>query len=194
MSHGSDARTRRAEGVRRLAPVDQRRSRLGTTIVEVDGKLRAAALLAAAASPAAAAAPPEPPATSATAVLSTAAAGARHVALTVRLRGELQCGRLNAATVTLRLPAVMHVPRTISTAAVRVGGAAPAHVATSGTTVVISPAPPKDAICDVIGPGVALVSLSARAGLGNPPTRGAYRFSVVTSPRGELWRGIFAIR
>jgi hypothetical protein len=131
--------------------------------------------------------------TGATAVLSSAAAGARPVALTIRLHTELQCGRFTATSLAVSLPSSMRVPP-ISKTAVTVSGKAPASVSTTGEHVVIRTAVPKPGpTCDVIGPGVVAIKFARPAGLGNPPHAGSYTFSVVATPRGGEWHGVLAI-
>lgn len=140
------------------------------------------------------AAVPVPGGTGATATLSSSSAGAQHVAVTIRLRAELQCGRLNASVVVVRLPGAMHVPSTIGRAKVLVSGKEPTAVTVSGGTITIKPARPKPgtAICDVIGPGTVPIAFAAGAGLGNPAAAGSYAFSV--SAARQTWRGTITIR
>jgi hypothetical protein len=130
----------------------------------------------------------------ATAVLSNDLHGARPVALTIRLHAELQCGRLSSSSITVSLPAPMHVPSSVSKTAVVVAGKAPTSVGTRGTHVVIHPAPAKPGpICDVIGPGVIAIKFTRLAGLGNPLHAGSYTFGVVAQPRDLEWHGVLAI-
>jgi len=130
----------------------------------------------------------------ATAVLSDDSTGARPVALTIRLRAELQCGRLQSTAVTVSLPTSMRVPSTVPRTAVAISGKVAASVSTRGTRVLIRPAQQSGGvICDVIGPGVVAITFARGAGLGNPPRAGSYAFGVVATPRGGEWRGTLAI-
>jgi hypothetical protein len=130
----------------------------------------------------------------ATAALSDPAHGARPVALTLRLRAELQCGRFNSTSITVSLPTAMRVPASVSKSAVTVAGKAPASIGTSGTSVLIHPAPPKPGVtCDVIGPGVVVLKFTRLADLGNPMRAGSYPFNVVAKP-GGAWHGVLAIQ
>jgi hypothetical protein len=128
-----------------------------------------------------------------TATLSNSSAGAQPVAVTIRFRAELQCGRLNAPVVVVRLPSAMHVPSAIGRARVLVSGKEPSSVTVSGVAITIKPARPKPGtvICDVIGPGTVSVAFAAGAGLGNPATAGSYAFSV--SAARQTWRGKMTI-
>jgi len=128
----------------------------------------------------------------ATATLSDPAAGASS-ALTIRLSAELQCGRLVAATVAIRLPDGMHVPTAIAPSAVRLGGRPATRVQTSGSRIVASLSLQKGAICDVIGPGEFPIVLTRAAGLRNPSASGAYAFTVSVSPRARTWRGTLSV-
>ena len=86
------------------------------------------------------AAVPVPGGSGATATLSNSSAGAEHVAVTIRFRAELQCGRLNAPVVVVRLPGAMHVPSAIGRARVLVSGKEPTSVTVSGGMITIRPA------------------------------------------------------
>jgi hypothetical protein len=129
----------------------------------------------------------------ATAVLSDDAAGARPVALTIRVPAELQCGRLTSTSITVSLPTTMRVPSSVPRAAVVVSGRAAASVRTSGSQVIVHPARPEGVSCDVIGPGVGRIAFTRAADLGNPRRAGSYPFEVVATPRGGTWHGVLSI-
>jgi hypothetical protein len=115
------------------------------------------------------------PATSGSVVMSTHKAGAAHVALTLSLRTELQCGRLTGTrALVLTLPAKERVPSTIAADSVLIGSKAAGRVSVAGHVITISPAPPRGMLCDSIKVGVARVSILPAAGLGNPKATGAY--------------------
>ncbi|HEX3807339.1 MAG TPA: hypothetical protein VHV52_11225 [Gaiellaceae bacterium] len=128
----------------------------------------------------------------ATAKLSNSAAGAR-TALTVGLHAELQCGRLSARTLTVKLPSQLRVPHLVAVSAVTAGGKPVTHAKVSGSTVVLTLPVPKGVTCDVLGPGVYPVVFLSRAGLRNPLGSGSYAFSVLASPRGDAWHGTLAV-
>ena len=111
--------------------------------------------------------------------LSSARAGARPVTVKLTVRTELQCGRLVGGTVAVRLPAAASVPRSISRNAALIGGRPSAGVTISGRTLTIAVPQPRGVICTVIGPGQAVVTLTRRAGLGNPARAGRYVVAVV---------------
>jgi hypothetical protein len=129
----------------------------------------------------------------ATATLGNDDAGAATGAATIRLRAELQCGRLSSRTVTVHLPAAMKVPATIAASAVLVGGKPTASVKTTGSTVVITMPLPKGVTCMVLGPGTVAVTFTARVRLHNPASAGSYAFTVASSPRGSTWHGTLKI-
>jgi hypothetical protein len=134
-----------------------------------------AALVTAAAVPAT---PPERPGADSAAIsLSSAKAGDRPVALTIRLHTELRCGRLTGS-VKVGLPAGATVPRTIRPSAVLVGTRSAGSVAVSGHTISIAPPLPGGMICNVIAPGIAKIVLTRAAGIGNPSRPGRYTVSI----------------
>jgi hypothetical protein len=137
----------------------------------------ALALLAAGAGAAAAAT-----ALGATATLSSVRPGARDVVLTVHIRSVLECGRLQAASVQVRLPREMHVPRRIARAAVRVSGEPPASVRVAGTVVTLGLAH-AGITCFTMGPGTVAIRFGRAAGLRNPLRKGSFDFTVVTGLR-----------
>jgi hypothetical protein len=110
--------------------------------------------------------------------LSSNRAGARPVALTVALRTELQCGRLRARSVSVRLPAPARVPESIPASAVLVGGVQAARVEVSGHTLAIALRRPKAPICTTIAFGTAKIVVTRAARLGNPKAPGTYALAV----------------
>jgi hypothetical protein len=120
-----------------------------------------------------------PAAVPATAALSSSKAGATHVALTVVLTTELQCGRLmGSRTLVLMLPARGRVA-TIPAAAVTVAGRPVSGVSVSGRAVTISLPLPHGMLCTSIRTGIAKVVLSPAAGIANPASAGRYAIRVV---------------
>lgn len=131
----------------------------------------------------------------ATLQLSNPSAGAHGVAVTIVLRDAvLQCGQLDARSLSIRLPGAMPVPRSIPTAAVRVEGRTASSVETSSGRITVSLASSKPAAtCDSIVEGKASILITGAARLANPARTGTYAFAVKTSPRGETWRGSFVV-
>jgi hypothetical protein len=127
-------------------------------------------------------------------VISDATPGARPVALIIRLRTELQCGRFTPTLIAVSLPPSMRVPSSVSKTAVTVAGKAAALVQTHGSRFLINTTAPKPGvICDVISPGVVSIKFGLLAGLGNPLRAGFYAFTVTASPRGGSWHGVLSI-
>jgi hypothetical protein len=111
--------------------------------------------------------------------VSTSAAGAKHVTLTVSFRTELRCGLLmGSRTLVLGLPAKERVPATVPGAAVKVGGRAASKVSMSGHAVTITLAPPRGMMCDSVRIGVARIVVAGAAGIGNPRSPGTYSVKV----------------
>jgi hypothetical protein len=116
--------------------------------------------------------------TAASASLSTVRAGARPVALTLRLRYEMICGRPGAGAVVVVLPQAVSVPASIAPAAVLVNGHRTSRVRVSGHTVSIA-LPAKGGItCHVVAPGVLELVFTRSARLGNPAASGTYAIHV----------------
>ena len=123
------------------------------------------------------------PGDSATAVLSSSVAGARPVALTLRLGYPMQCGSPGAGPVTISLPAAMTVPAQVAQAAVLVDGKRAYSVGRSGRKILVGLAPQPGIMCDVIAPGTLTIRLTAAARLGNPAAVGTYVVRAVVGSR-----------
>ncbi|MGD0714222.1 MAG: hypothetical protein ABSB24_08575 [Gaiellaceae bacterium] len=143
------------------------------------------AVLAGGTVPALAASPPKPklpvplPLTgSATAVAAPTTAGARPVALTLKLRYEMQCGRPGPGPLVVSLPAAERVPHTIVRGSVLVDGKPPASASVTGHVIVLTLPPQRGVICMVIGPGTLTAVFTRAAGLGNPAVAGSYPIAV----------------
>jgi hypothetical protein len=120
---------------------------------------------------------PNRPATTAT--LSSAKAGAKPVALTLRVHYEMICGEPGAGRAVVSLPAASAVPRTIDGAAVLVNGKPAPSVSVSGHKVSIAMPPKRPGVtCMVVGPGTLTLTLTRAAGIGNPATAGTYTIRV----------------
>ncbi|HET6171212.1 MAG TPA: hypothetical protein VFD90_01320 [Gaiellales bacterium] len=114
------------------------------------------------------------PANTATVALSSNAAGATRVVLTLSLHAELQCGRLMGPAAVITFPRRFRVPGAIAAGSVLVGTRAARGVAVAGHVVTIAMPIPRGVICQSIGPGVAKVVFARSAGLGNPSVPGTY--------------------
>jgi len=119
---------------------------------------------------------PAPPA--ATASLSSTRAGAKPVALTVKVHYQMVCGQPGPGTAILTLPAAASVPGTIGSSAVLVNGKPATAVAVSGHDVSITLPRRKGITCLAIGPGTLTLTLTKSAGLGNPAASGTYAIRV----------------
>jgi hypothetical protein len=115
----------------------------------------------------------------ATAQVSSSAAGAKHVTLTVSFRTELRCGHLmGTRTLVLGLPAKARLDAAVPASAVKIGGTAASKVSVSGHAVTVTLAPPRGMMCDSVRVGVAKIVLAGAAGIGNPSTPGTYSVKV----------------
>ncbi len=123
-------------------------------------------------------------------VASPDRAGARPVELTVAIRTELRCGRLNARSAAVQLPPAAHVPASVPRSAVRVGGAAAAGVSVVRHTLTIA-LPVGGISCNVIAPGTVRIVVTKAAGIGNPPRAGSY--SVGVTAGAERWTATLRI-
>jgi hypothetical protein len=117
------------------------------------------------------------PATAAT--LSTTKAGAKPVALTLKLHYEMVCNQPGLGKAIVDLPQASSVPARIDSAAVLVNGKPAPAVSVSGHDVSITmPARRSGVSCMIVGPGTLTLTLTRAAGLGNPARAGAYTIHV----------------
>jgi hypothetical protein len=122
------------------------------------------------------------PATSAS--LSTAKAGAKPVALTLKLHYEMVCDQPGLGKAIVSLPTASSVPQRIASAAVLVNGKPAPAVTVSGHDVSITmPARRSGVTCMLVGPGTLTLTLTRAAGLGNPAKAGAYTIRVRRNTR-----------
>jgi hypothetical protein len=134
------------------------------------------------------------PAPSITVSLSPPQAGARPVAVTLRLRYEMQCGWPGRGRLAIRFPSGMRLPDGIPVDSVRVNGTAEPTSGPHATTRelrVALPARPQ-ILCDSIGPGTATVTFTRAARLGLPTTAGSYRVRVAHGA--DRFAGRFSVR
>jgi hypothetical protein len=116
--------------------------------------------------------------TSAAIVASPDRPGARPVILTVKVRTLLQCGRIQATTIVIDLPARLHVPVTVPTAAVRIGRLHPRSITVRPRVLTIRQRIPSGPICASLTFGPAEIVFSRAAGIGNPAQPGRYVFRI----------------
>jgi hypothetical protein len=125
------------------------------------------------------------------ALLSDSSAGAQS-ALTLKLHGELQCGRLQSHAFVVHLPAAMTVPDSIARAGATLGGVLPLRVSVKAHAVTLTAPPRRGPICNILGPGWFSIAFKDGAHLANPASAGTYRFSVAGLPGGR-WNGTLAV-
>jgi hypothetical protein len=133
------------------------------------------------------------PAPSIAVTLSTPHAGARPVAVTLRLRYEMQCGWPGPGSLAIRLPAGMQLPARLPAGAVLVndrGATAAGPTGASRTVTVGLPKRPQ-IMCDSIGPGTLTVAFTRAARLGNPHAAGSYALRATHGA--DRFSGRFAI-
>ena len=120
------------------------------------------------------AATPVAPTSSASLQVSNARAGARPVALTLKLHYEMQCGQPGRGSLVVSLPAAAKLPTSFAGTAALLNGKKVSLKAGPGKTLRAAlPAPPK-LICDVIGPGTLTLVVPRTANIGNPAAPGTY--------------------
>lgn len=112
----------------------------------------------------------------ASARLSSTKAGARPVALTVKVRYEMICGYPGQGRAIVELPRAAFVPTRMRASAVLVNGESSPSVDVAGHDVSIAlPPRPKGVVsCMIVGPGTLTMTLTRTAGLGNPKAPGTY--------------------
>jgi hypothetical protein len=108
--------------------------------------------------------------------LSTPHAGARPVAVSLRLRYEMQCGWPGPGSLVIRFPAGMLLPARLPAGAVLVNGKAATAAGPAGATRDVTVGLPRrpQIMCDAIGPGTLTVAFTRAARLGNPKAAGSY--------------------
>jgi hypothetical protein len=109
-----------------------------------------------------------------TAVASPARAGARPIALTLKLHYEMICGRPGRGPLVVTLPRAMHVPAVVATRAVRLQGKPPASVRVGGRAITIGVPAPSGVSCYSITVGTLTATFTPAAGLGAPQAAGTY--------------------
>ena len=103
----------------------------------------------------------------------------KPVALTYKLRYEMQCGSPGKGPLTLAFPAQVAVPP-VSAAEVLLDGKPAPAVKPHGSTLVVSLPPQPKIMCDVIGMGTLTVTITKGAGFANPRAPGVYAFPVTS--------------
>jgi hypothetical protein len=112
---------------------------------------------------------------SATVDLSSHRAGARPVALTLRLHYQMQCGWPGPGPLTIHFPTQMTVPPAIAPAAILINGNTAGRIGGGGHRIALDLPPRPQILCDAIAPGTLTVRFTGAARLGNPTTPGTYR-------------------
>jgi hypothetical protein len=113
---------------------------------------------------------------SASVVASSYKPGAK-VALTFSMKYPMQCAD-PGRTLVIRLPDGMSKPARINPVTVRVNGAIPKTVNTSGSAVSIQIGQKQWITCDLVGMGNLSVVIGTAAGLTNPKKTGVYGFPI----------------
>jgi hypothetical protein len=116
-----------------------------------------------------------------TVTLSSHAASARGVRLTVVLRYEQQCGYPGAAPVVLTVPGGL--PTAVPAASVLVNGKPARKVAVRGHNVTVTMPPRPQILCDSITLGRLTLVVTQAAALENPAAAGSY---LVEARKGSL--------
>lgn len=119
---------------------------------------------------------PNKPATTAT--LSTTKAGAKPVAVTLRLHYEMVCGQPGIGKAIVTLPDAADVPHAIDSTSVLVNGKPSPSVSVAGHDVSIAMPVHHGVTCMSIGPGTLTLTLTRAAGIGNPTSAGTYTIRV----------------
>lgn len=120
----------------------------------------------------------------ASAAVAPATAGAKHVALTVKVHYEMVCGQPGVGTAVVTLPTAVAVPSRIAESAALVNGKPAAHVSVSHHAVTITMPPRRPGVtCMVMGPGTLTLTLTHAAGLANPKSAGTYTIRVQRGTR-----------
>jgi hypothetical protein len=118
------------------------------------------------------------PSGEATVTLSSTAAGAQNVALTVQIPSVLECGRPTGVPVALTLPRAARMPSAIPVSAVRVNGVPASKVAVLGRTVTVTLPVHRGITCFALIEGRMKIAFAPSAALGNPSSAGTYAFGI----------------
>lgn len=114
-----------------------------------------------------------------TATLSTTRAGARPVAVTLKVHYEMVCGQPGPGTAIITFPRAAFVPPRIDRSAVLVNGKPTPSVTVAGHAIAVAMPPRGPGVsCLVIGPGTLTLTLKPAVGLGNPRAAGTYVIGV----------------
>ncbi len=110
--------------------------------------------------------------------LSSSAAGAQDVGLTVQIPTVLQCGRPTGVPVALTLPRAVQMPRAIPVSAVRVNGVPASKVVVASRVVTVSLPIHRGITCFSLIEGKMKITIAPSAALGNPSSAGTYAFGI----------------
>jgi hypothetical protein len=114
----------------------------------------------------------------ATVTLSSSAAGAQDVAVTVQIPTVLQCGRPTGVPVAITLPRAERVPGAIVASTVRVNGVSPSRIAMAGRVVTVTLPVRRGITCLALVDGMMKIAFAPGAALGNPSSAGTYTFAI----------------
>lgn len=109
-------------------------------------------------------------------LLSSHAAHARNVRVTLTFHYDMQCGYPGQQPLVLQLP--QHVPASLARSSVLLDGKPAPGVQVKGRKVTVEMPPRPIVMCDSIGPGTLTIAFTRAAHLTNPAT-GRYRVSAV---------------
>jgi hypothetical protein len=114
----------------------------------------------------------------ATVSLSSRKAGAKPVAVTIRIAAPLRCGIPFGSPVVVSLPRTSFVPRAIAGSAVLVNGKHSAKVTVSARSVTVAVPAVHGMTCDSITDGHEAVTFTSAAKLGNATSPGTYAVKI----------------
>lgn len=123
-------------------------------------------------------APTSPIAPGATISLSSKKAGAKPVAVTIRIDAPLRCGIPFGLPVVVLLPRTSFVPRAIAGSTVLVNGKRSAKVTVSSRSVTVAVPAVHGMTCDSITDGREAVTFTSAAKLGNATKPGTYAVKI----------------
>ena len=129
---------------------------------------------------------------SSTVVATPDRAGARPVALTLSFHALLECGRVQARTIVVDVPAAVRLPRRVPPASVRILRARPASVGVHAHELTFRQRAPSGVVCTSLTFGPARIVVAPAAGIGNPPRSGRYTFVIHVS--GRATRAVLRVR
>jgi hypothetical protein len=107
---------------------------------------------------------------------SPQAAGAHRVRLTIALTYNMQCGYPGEGPIVVTFPRHMKLPKQFAGGSVELSGKSIA-AKIKGRKVTVTVRPHQGVLCGTIGPGLAKLTFTHAAKVGNPARAGSYRFA-----------------